>query len=116
VTPNASLEFEEGDPLIARLGGEIDIANAGPFGDQLRTRASGPGRGLVVDCSGVGFMDSSGIRMLLGVARHTEERERSMVVVVPEGSSLWRILDIAGLGDLLAIEPTVEAARARLPA
>ena len=114
--PNASLEFEEGDPLIARLAGEIDVANAAKLGDEILKQTSRPGLGLVVDCTDVGFMDSSGIRMLLGLARRAEEREQSLVVVVPEGSSLWRILDIARVGDMVAIEHTEEAARARLAA
>ena len=59
-------------------------------------------------------MDSSGIRMLLGLARRTDEQGQRLVLVVPEGSSLWQLLDIAGVGDAIAIEPAVEEARARL--
>jgi anti-anti-sigma factor len=110
-----SLEFEEGDPLIARLRGEIDMASAGRLGEQIRKQAASQ-RGVIVDCTDVGFMDSSGIRMLLGLARGAEEREQSLVLVTPQGSSVWRLLDIAGVGDVIAIEHTVEEARARLAA
>jgi anti-anti-sigma factor len=115
MSSNASLDFEDGDPLIARLGGEIDMANAGRVGDQI-LEAGGSGAGLVLDCTDVGFMDSSGIRMLLGLARRIDGQGGRLVLVVPEGSSLWRILDIAGVAHHMTIERTLEAARARLAA
>jgi anti-sigma B factor antagonist len=116
VTPGASVAFGEGDPLIARLAGEIDMGNARQFGDRIFEQTTRPGLGLIVDCTDVSFMDSSGIRMLLGLARRAQEREQSLVMVVPDSSSLWRILEIAGVGDVIAIERTVEDARARLAA
>jgi anti-anti-sigma factor len=115
MSSTASLDFEEGDLLIARLGGEIDMANAGRLGDRI-LEACGSGEGLVLDCTDVGFMDSSGIRMLLGLARRIDGQGGRLVLVVPEGSSLWRILDIAGVADHMTIERTLEAARARLAA
>ncbi len=116
MSSGATVDFEVGDPLIARLGGEIDIANAGRLGDEIVREATQPGLGLLVDCTDVGFMDSSGIRMLLGLARRAEERDQPLVLVVPDGSSVWRILEIAGVGDAIAIEHTVAEARARLAA
>jgi anti-sigma B factor antagonist/stage II sporulation protein AA (anti-sigma F factor antagonist) len=115
MSSTASLDFEEGDLLIARLGGEIDMANAGTLGDRIM-EAAGSGTGLVLDCTDVRFMDSSGIRMLLGLARRIDGQGGRLVLVVPEGSNLWRILDIAGVADHMTIERTLEAARARLAA
>jgi anti-anti-sigma factor len=47
-----------------RLEGELDMATAGGLSDLLHAVAAGEGE-IVLDFSGVSFMDSSGLRALL---------------------------------------------------
>lgn len=62
-----------------------------------------PGSGDVrVDVSGVGFMDSSGLRALIGAHQAAEAADRRLVVARPSPAVL-RLIEISGLSDHLHI-------------
>jgi len=62
-----------------------------------------PGSGDVrVDVSGVGFMDSSGLRALIGAHQAAEEADRRLVVGKPS-PAVRRLIEISGLSDHLHI-------------
>jgi len=65
-------------------------------------------RKLVLDMSGVTFMDSSGIALLLRVQRRMENLEGSMLVchVPPQAR---RVLDAAGISRLILIRQEEKA-------
>ncbi len=98
------LVVEPGPPVVASLSGEIDSLNAREIEHALRTAA--PGAVLVVDLTGVDFLDSAGLAMLDSVRQGTDLR----VVVVPS-SIVGRVLDIAGMTRIIPCFPSVEAAR-----
>jgi anti-sigma B factor antagonist len=50
---------------------------------------------LVLDMSGVTFMDSSGLGTLLAMARELQERECQLVVDHPS-DRVWKVLEITG--------------------
>ena len=90
--------------LTAALSGEIDHHGAREMMDQLcdaiATRT--PTR-LVLDLSGVTFMDSSGIAVLLRARRQMEQIGGSLRVTdIPAQSR--RVLDAAGVGRLITLE------------
>ena len=53
---------------MARLSGEIDRSNAAELGDRVATAIGDQATGMVVDLSELVFLDSTGIRMLFGLA------------------------------------------------
>jgi anti-anti-sigma factor len=59
---------------------------------------SSPGSLLVADLSGVVFIDSSSISLLLTVARELEQRRWTFRVVAPTGGQVRRVLDLMGIG------------------
>lgn len=62
-----------------------------------------PGTGDVrLDVSGVEFMDSSGLRALIGAHQSAESTDRRLVIVGP-GKAVTRIIEISGLHDHLHI-------------
>ncbi len=62
-----------------------------------------PGVGDVrVDLSGVGFMDSSGLRALIGAHQRAEAADRRLVIARPS-SAVQRLIEISGLGDHLHV-------------
>lgn len=63
-----------------------------------------PGSGDVrVDVSAVGFMDSSGLRALIGAHQNAEAAGRRLVVARPS-SAVLRLIEISGLSDHLHVE------------
>lgn len=89
--------------------GDIDVVSAPSIEDAIR-RAEDPlgtGRPLVIDVRGVGFIDSSGLRVLLAASRRAAAAGRR-VELAGSGSALLRLLDITGTGSMfdLAAEST----------
>ena len=85
----------EGRPVLV-VSGEIDLAVAGRFAqelDSLVTDSSGTG---VVDLSGVGFIDSSGIRELLRAKRAARAGGGDLLLLHPS-ASCRRVLEISGV-------------------
>ena len=97
----------DADTLVF-VSGDIDLANAAQFHRELEEAARGGGT-IVVDLSDCQYMDSTGLHVLAKM--HGTARNR-MRLVVPEDSSVRRILDITGFGEIVHIAGTIEAARA----
>ena len=90
---------EDGTPVI-RLAGELDMTSA----DGVRTAIDGvlrhaPER-VVFETSGLQFMDSSGIALLLSVAQRVPDVElRAPSPIVR------RLIELTGLTEMLRIVP-----------
>jgi anti-anti-sigma factor len=78
---------------ILHVLGEVDLANADEFGAAIST-AQQKGGDVIVDLSACTYMDSSGLRVIATAYKSIEERLR---LVVPNGGSVHRIFEIAGL-------------------
>lgn len=84
--------------IVLAATGEIDPSNIEMFAQAVSTAladAAGSGRRLIVDLSGVEYLDSAAISVLFPHA------ERMHLVAQP---LLMRILDISGLTELAAVE------------
>jgi anti-anti-sigma factor len=55
----------EGDAVVVALNGELDLASAPDLERELREAESGHPSRVVIDLSGLGFMDSTGLQALL---------------------------------------------------
>jgi anti-anti-sigma factor len=93
---------------VVQVTGEIDLNSAPWLQEQLLRimRASGPR--LLVDLSGVSFIDCAGLRMLLGTCRCAGEQACSVAFVAVSGH-VRRLAELTGL--LEAIPLTQGAAR-----
>jgi anti-anti-sigma factor len=90
---------ESGTPIIS-ISGEVDLANADSIAAAIEPIvAKGPER-LIVDATGLEFMDSSGIALLL---RWAQESVR--VEVRNPSRIIRRTLESMGLTDLLHVDP-----------
>jgi anti-sigma B factor antagonist len=98
---------------VVALRGEIDAVAAPRLGSLLYELADEGKSGVVVDLSGVTFMDSTGIGVLLNALRHFSIRHGRMVLVCPT-ERLLRPFQISGLVDRLKIFESREMALAGL--
>jgi anti-anti-sigma factor len=70
-----------GEVQIVSLTGDVDLRSADGF-EQTIDAVSGDSAGpVVVDLSGVPFMDSIGLRLLIRARRRLEREERRLVIV-----------------------------------
>jgi len=94
------------------VAGDLDLAAVPSFLGYLN-RASQGGVNLIVDLSGLRYIDSSGINTLLAVEK-TFARAGRRIVLAAASPRMLRILKIISLEQILPLYPTVEAALASL--
>ena len=96
--------------------GEIDIATAPRLIAVLNEAVTGAVRSVIIDLSAVGFMDSTGLALLINAHRRLTRRRKGFAVVCPAGS-LRRVFEITDMIDTLHVCPDREsAAQAAVPA
>ena len=96
-----SVTFErKGDTLIARLSGEIDHHTAAEFRESIDREADliRPEL-LLLDFGGIGFMDSSGIGLIMGRYKNAAAYGGT-VRVVNAPPMIERMMKLAGMGRL----------------
>lgn len=102
----------DGVPVV-RLRGEVDAAAAAWIEERLVDLAIG-GPGLVVDLSGLRYLDSSAVRSLFLVSDRLAAAGGKLHVVVPRDSRLAAVVRIIQLDTLVAVHETTAAAGAAL--
>jgi anti-sigma B factor antagonist len=103
------IERIDGAP-IAHVHEDIDAANAASVCQQLADALGPDASSLIVDLSGIRYLDSAGIDMLLRLGNRLEHRRAKLILVIPDSSQLRRLATIVGLPDAIAIHPTLPAA------
>ena len=83
----------EGDGRF-EVEGELDLSNVEQLGGALWAELRA-GSSVVVDLSGLTFMDSQGLRLFVQLALHAEQRGLGPVVLVNPSSAVRRILEIS---------------------
>jgi anti-anti-sigma factor len=93
---------ERGDTVHVTLLGELDISNASRLEDDLRRIEAGSPRVLLLDLSKLDFMDSTGLRLLIGADARAREAGRRLVLV--RGNEMvQRVLRVTRLDERLEI-------------
>jgi anti-sigma B factor antagonist len=98
------------DVVVARLGAEIDLANTPTVSAAILEAVPNDALGLVVDLSGVRYIDSVGIRMLFTFVRSLHAARQGMAVAVPPDSPVRKLLKITHLDEATEFRDTVDEA------
>jgi anti-anti-sigma factor len=88
------------------VGGDIDVVSAPSIETALRQAEAKLGEStdaVVLDVSGVRFIDSSGLRILLAASRRNERAGRRVALRSP-ASSVERLLGITGTAAMFDLE------------
>lgn len=86
------------DRLVLTVAGEVDLAAYPRFESEVALAWDGL-TDLVVDCSGVTFLDSMGLRVLVHAMQRAADNGRSVHLAAPSRPVL-RVLDLAGVRGL----------------
>ena len=101
---------EQGDVVVARVTGELDLAGAPSTGEAIGEAVPTSARVLVVDFSGLEFIDSSGIAMLFNLARRLGSRRQELRVVAHGGGPVSRVLEIVEFDRAAQVHETLDEA------
>jgi anti-sigma B factor antagonist len=93
---------ERGDAVHARLQGELDISTATRLEEALERVEAGRPALLILDLSALDFMDSTGLRLLIGADTRARDAGRRLVLV--QGNEMvQRVLRLTRLDERLEI-------------
>lgn len=94
---------------VLRLAGEIDVATAPRLRDRLVQIVTEGTPHLVVDLSGVSFIDSMGLGALVSGLKRARAHDGDLRLAGP-GEHVAKVLSITRLDQAFLVAPTVDAA------
>jgi anti-anti-sigma factor len=98
------------DVVIARLEGDIDLANTPTLSATILEAVTNDAVGLVVDLSDVRYIDSVGIRMLFTFVRSLNDSRQGMAIAVPPESPVRKLLKITHLDEAVVFRDSADGA------
>lgn len=91
---------ERAGAIVIALHGELDVSSAGRF---LEAAADvGPGSRLILDLSGLDFIDSAGLRSLMNLDLRARAEDWEFALAAP-APTVMRLLKLTGFEQRLAI-------------
>lgn len=98
-----------GDALVIRLSGKLSFENVNDFIMTVRTE---PAAHLILDMSGLSFLDSAGVGALVAlfVSRRSKDKTLALAALTLQGTA---VMQVAGLLKLMPVYPSVEQALGR---
>lgn len=102
----------EGGARIASVDGRIDSANASEFESRMEQGIQADDQALVIDFSGVNFISSSGLRVVLRLAKSFRPPRSFSICGLSD--FLAEIFGISGFDQIVTIHPGREDALAAL--
>ncbi len=94
--------YVTGTPACRRIAviGEVDLSNEADVAATVTDAMAGAGE-VVIDLTGLAYLDSAGIRMLLQLYDIGREQRSDLHFAIDERSVVHRLLHISGLLDVL---------------
>jgi anti-sigma B factor antagonist len=86
----------DGPRHVLVLSGELDMASSPALEQAVRAICTDSAEALTVDLSGLTFMDSTGLRVVL-LAKELCERHRCELLVIPGPAQIQRLFEVTGI-------------------
>ena len=103
-----ALSTHQADDLaVVTVGGEVDLDTASQLGDHALEAVRDVSPHVVLDLTGVTFMDSTGLKVLLSIQRRADLAGGSLAVAGATRSVL-KILALTGLDQTFALYDSLD--------
>ena len=102
--------LEAGPPVRVALIGRLDIDEVARIETKFVAATATQRRAVIVDLSGVTFIGSLGVGMLMGAAHALRRHGAAMVLLDPQ-SLVARVLEVSHIGDVVRVVQGIEEAR-----
>ncbi len=94
---------------VLAVNGEVDVATAPRLRERLIQLVNQGRHHVVVDLSGVDFLDSTGLGVLVGALKRVRTHDGELALVCSEPRVL-KVFEITGLTKVFTMHPTVDEA------
>jgi anti-anti-sigma factor len=94
----------EGERARLRVQGDLDLSTAQAVRNAVCEALDAGAREIVLDLGDVGFLDSTGLSVLLHAARDVDRRGAVLRTLSPAGSEARVVMDLARVSGLLHLE------------
>jgi anti-anti-sigma factor len=91
----------DGDTARFTLDGAVDLSSGQAARDAVCEALDAGAHEIVLDLSGVSFLDSTGLNSLLNTARDVDRRGAKLRCEAPHGGEPRVVIDLAGVAKLL---------------
>lgn len=88
--------------MTLAIEGELDAASADALDRELERAEESNSERIVLDLSGLGFIDSRGVRTLLIAARRSSA-DSDRLTVIPASGQVAKVLELTGLDRVLGL-------------
>jgi anti-anti-sigma factor len=112
-----AIEIEQeqvGSVRVLDLSGRLDTETAADVELALQDLLAAGEREFLIDLSGIGYVSSAGLRVLLSLAKHLDGGKGSLRLC-GLNAAVTQVFDVAGFSKLFAIFPDRAAALPKLP-
>src|SRR4051812_9184262 len=108
--PNLQCSTSMSDGLVVeKAAGDVDSATCEALWEEISAQLA-PSSVVALDCAGITFIDSMGLKSLMRARRHAAEQHATFVLA-GSNACLDRVLELTGTTDLIPCFDGVEAAR-----
>lgn len=99
---------KRGDLIVVAATGDVDLASAERLWEELRAQLM-PASTVALECSGITFLDSMGLQVLMRTHQHAADQQASFVLI---GSSHYvdQVLSLTGMSGIIPHFDDVETA------
>lgn len=98
-----------GEVCVVGVRGSIDGSTAAQLQDTVAREITGNATRMVVDCAGLEYTSSAGLRALLAGVKECRRQGGDLRLAAVSGG-IRRVLDLSGFTGILRIYPDVDAA------
>jgi len=100
---------QAGGYTVVAVNGELDVYTAPALEETLGDLVESGSTRIIVDLSGVTFMDSTGLGLLIKALKWTREHEGALRVVA-NSEKVLKVFRVTGLDSVLSLHTTLDAA------
>ena len=91
--------------LVIRAEHRLDLASAQIFHDELDTAIEDSERAVVIDMSGLTYISSAGLRVIIQMLRRLQQQD-ARLVLCSLSNEVQAVFDTSGIAQLVDIRPS----------
>ena len=95
----------ESGSIRIRLSGEIDLANIAAVEEEILAAVPDQPTAVSVDLTDLSYLDSTGMRILYGLASRLHSQRIVLELIVPFDAPTRRLIELSGFESIATVRP-----------